>query len=49
MTSENPAKYIGIYDKKGSLEKGKDGDIVVIDDEWNLIDVYVRGIRQIKN
>ena len=46
MTSENPAKYIGIYRKKGSLEKGKDGDIIVIDDEWNLIDVYVNGIKQ---
>lgn len=46
MTSENPAKYIGIYHKKGSLEKGKDGDIIVVDDEWNLIDVYVNGIKQ---
>lgn len=46
MTAENPAKYIGVYDKKGSIEIGKDADLLVIDGLWNLKDVFVRGIRQ---
>lgn len=46
MASENPAKYIGVYETKGSIEPGKDGDILVIDDEWNLLDVYVGGVKQ---
>lgn len=46
MTAENPAKYIGVYDKKGSIEIGKDADLLVIDGLWNLKDVFVKGIRQ---
>jgi N-acetylglucosamine-6-phosphate deacetylase len=30
MASFNPAKSIGIEDKKGSLEPGKDADIVIL-------------------
>ena len=30
MTSFNPAKSIGIDDKKGSLKPGKDADIVIL-------------------
>lgn len=29
MSAETPAKIMGIYDRKGSLEKGKDADIVM--------------------
>ena len=46
MTAENPAKYIGVYDKKGSIEIGKDADLLVIDGLWNLKEVFVKGIRQ---
>lgn len=46
MAAENPAKYIGVDDFKGSIEKGKDADLLIIDDQWNLLDVYVQGIRQ---
>lgn len=46
MTAENPAKYIDVYDKKGSIEKGKDADLLVIDGLWNLQDVYVKGVKQ---
>lgn len=46
MASENPAKYIGVFDKKGSLEKGKDADFLVIDEEFNLYDTYIKGIKQ---
>jgi len=30
MASFNPAKSVGIDDKKGSLESGKDADIVIL-------------------
>ncbi|MEW8974151.1 MAG: N-acetylglucosamine-6-phosphate deacetylase [Tissierellaceae bacterium] len=46
MASENPAKYIGVYDRKGSIEERKDADLLIIDGLWNLKDVYVRGVKQ---
>jgi len=46
MASENPTKYIGMDHRKGSIKKGKDGDILIIDEDWNLIDVYVKGVLQ---
>lgn len=36
MISETPAKIMGVYDRKGSLEKGKDADIIMFDQEQNL-------------
>ena len=36
MASLNPARLIGVNDRKGSLETGKDADLVVIDDEVNV-------------
>lgn len=32
MVTVNPAKNLNIYDKKGSIEKGKDADIVIFDE-----------------
>ena len=43
MTSENPAKYIGVFDRKGSLEVGKDADLLVIDKDYQLKATYCRG------
>lgn len=43
MASINPAKYINIYDKKGSIDINKDADLLVIDEEFNLIEIIVRG------
>lgn len=45
MTSENPAKYLGVYDKKGSLEIGKDADFLVIDELFNLKYTYCKGVK----
>ena len=36
MISETPAKIMGVYDRKGSLQKGKDADIIMFDDEMTL-------------
>lgn len=44
FASLNAAKAIDADDKKGSLEPGKDADIVLFDRDFNVRSVYVRGI-----
>ena len=39
----NPARRMGISNRKGSLEEGKDADLVVFDTDWNIDRVYCRG------
>ncbi len=41
--SLNPATVIGIADKKGSLEVGKDADIVILDKEFNVTKTFIGG------
>ncbi len=36
MISETPARIMGVYDRKGSLENGKDADIIMFDEQQNL-------------
>lgn len=43
MTSENPAKQIGIFDRKGSIREGKDADILLVDDQLNIKYTICRG------
>ena len=43
MASLNPARLIGVSDRKGSLEPGHDADLVVIDEEVTVHRVMVRG------
>jgi N-acetylglucosamine-6-phosphate deacetylase len=41
--SANPAKLLGMYDTVGSLEPGKDADLVVLDEHFDLKGVMRRG------
>ena len=46
----NPAKHIGIADRVGSLEVGKDADIVLsagcpFESSNEIVDVYVNGVK----
>ncbi|MFJ2651717.1 N-acetylglucosamine-6-phosphate deacetylase [Streptomyces sp. NPDC087420] len=41
--SANPAKLLGLYDRVGSLEPGKDADLVVLDAEFSVKGVLHRG------
>lgn len=43
MATLTPATLIGEDHRKGSIRVGKDADLVVTDDDWNIVDVYVRG------
>ena len=48
MASETPAKIMGVYDRKGSLEAGKDADIIMFNDELALTYVMQMG-REVTN
>ena len=39
----NPAKCLGIYDRKGKLTAGYDADIVVLEDDYKVCQTYCRG------
>ena len=41
--SLNPATAIGVQDKKGSLDVGKDADIIITDDEFNVMKTIKKG------
>ena len=43
MASETPARIIGIADRKGTLQKGKDADIVILDKDTNVRCVFSYG------
>ena len=48
MISETPAKIMGVYDRKGSLEKGKDADIIFFDKAQEVTFVMQMG-RIVRN
>jgi N-acetylglucosamine-6-phosphate deacetylase len=41
--TKNPAQYIGVYNRKGSIEVGKDCDLNIFDKEFNLLKTYIKG------
>ena len=43
LLTENPAKLAGVIDRKGSIADGKDADIVVLDGENHVEQVFVKG------
>ena len=45
MASETPAKLIGVSDRKGTLERGKDADILVLDRKLNVCGVWSMGVE----
>lgn len=47
LLSENPAKEMGLFSRKGSIADGKDADLVCLDEENNVVQVFARG-RQAK-
>lgn len=43
MLTENPARLIGVYNQKGSLEEGKDADLVMLNERNQIVSVVIRG------
>ena len=42
--SLNPSKAIGVDDRKGSIEVGKDADIIIADRDFNIIKTIIGGV-----
>ncbi len=43
MASATPARLMGIYDRKGSIEVGKDADINLVDAGFNIVRTFCKG------
>lgn len=43
MASLTPATILGVSDRKGSLEAGKDADVVILDDDLRVMHTVARG------
>lgn len=43
MASINPARNLGIQDRKGSISLGKDADFVIIDEDFDVYATYIAG------
>ncbi len=43
----NPARYCKVEDRKGSLEVNKDADIVIVDENIKVYEVYCKGVKQV--
>ncbi|WP_455662005.1 N-acetylglucosamine-6-phosphate deacetylase [Pradoshia sp.] len=43
MAAVNPAKQLNIYDKKGSVAVGKDADLVILDQDYQVRTTICRG------
>ena len=44
MASLTPARIIGVAERKGSLEAGKDADVVVFEEDWTPWRVMIGGL-----
>ena len=43
MITETPARIMGVSDRKGSLAKGKDADVVIFNDQIEVQQTFVKG------
>ena len=45
MASESPAKVMGCFDRVGSLEDGKDADLVIMNKDLQITGVWQQGVE----
>lgn len=45
MASETPAKIMGVYDKVGSIEKGKEANILILNYNYDILSVWSHGVK----
>lgn len=48
LASENPAKQLKIFDRKGSIAESKDADLVVLDENFDVSMAFCRGVNSFK-
>lgn len=48
LLTENPAKLIRVFDRKGSIECGKDADFILLDKDLNIVSTFVGGVERYK-
>jgi N-acetylglucosamine-6-phosphate deacetylase len=46
VLTENPAKLLGLQNRKGKIEPGYDADITILDKELNVKAVFISGIKK---
>lgn len=44
----NPARCLGVDDRKGKICAGYDGDLVVLEDDYSVVQTYCKGIPFVK-
>ncbi|SEQ68140.1 N-acetylglucosamine-6-phosphate deacetylase [Piscibacillus halophilus] len=44
MASVNPAKQLGVFNRKGSIEVGKDADLLLVDSNFHIQKTICRGV-----
>jgi N-acetylglucosamine-6-phosphate deacetylase len=44
MATLVPARRLGVDDRKGSITPGKDADLVLLNQQLEAVDVYIRGM-----
>ena len=47
MATETPAKVMGCFDRTGSLEEGKDADVVLLDKDLKVTGVWSQGVKYV--
>jgi len=47
MATETPAKVMGCFDRVGSLEEGKDADVVLMNKDLEITGVWSQGIKMV--
>ena len=47
MASETPAKIMGVYDQVGSLEKGKEANVLILNHHYEICGIWSKG-KQVK-
>ncbi|KMM36444.1 N-acetylglucosamine-6-phosphate deacetylase [Guptibacillus hwajinpoensis] len=43
MAAENPAKQLGVFDRKGSIAVGKDADFILLNEDGDVVMTFCKG------
>lgn len=49
LLTKNPAEMLGMYDTIGSIDQGKYGDLVVLNDKYEVVKTFVQGKEVAEN